>query len=153
MWEKGEDKEGITKRRLSDGQLEQCECSEGRRKGQGQSGLWESALNAMLKNLVLRWKAFKWLRNIMMFVESQLVEGCELVKKANCDLVIKQKWWPELRVWWNQHHQGACSRILNRNSRTSIKCWKDKKLRMHPLPILPTHQIFPCASRKKSTGF
>lgn len=78
--------------------LEQCECSEGRRKGQGQSGLWESALNAMLKNLVLRWKAFKWLRNIMMFVESQLVEGCELVKKANCDLVIKQKWWPELSV-------------------------------------------------------
>lgn len=39
--------------------LEQCECSEGRRKGQGQSGLWESALNAMLKNSVLRWKAFK----------------------------------------------------------------------------------------------
>ena len=64
-----------------DSKLEQCECSEGRRKGRGQSGLWEPALNAMLKNLVLRWKAFKWLRNVMMFVESQRVEGSELVKR------------------------------------------------------------------------
>lgn len=60
--------------------LEQCECSEGRRKGRGQSGLWEPALNAMLKNVVLRWKAFKWPRNVM-FVESQRVEGSELVKR------------------------------------------------------------------------
>lgn len=86
MWEKGEDKDSITGRAgdsAKASKLEQCECSQGRSTGQGQSGHWESALNVTIKNLVFifRLKAFKWLRNIMMFVESQLGEGSELVKR------------------------------------------------------------------------
>ena len=42
-------------------------------------------------------------------------------------------------MWWNQQHEGACSRILIGNSRTSVNCWKGKRLRVPPFPSsLPT---------------